>query len=61
MTLLELLNGHTDGKCHLIPSKQAHAVLFSNKATDSNHPDIIFNGNMVQNSAKSKVPWSNLR
>ena len=29
-------------------------MLFSNKATTTNHPNIIFNGNTVQNSANQK-------
>ena len=36
------------------PSKQAKEVLFSNKAAKKNHPNIIFNGNTVQNSANQK-------
>ena len=39
---------------NLDPSKQAEEVLFSNKATKTNHPNIIFNGNAVQNSANQK-------
>ena len=39
---------------NLDPSKQAEEVLFSNKATKTNHPNIIFNGNMVQKSANQK-------
>ena len=39
---------------NLDPSKQAQEVLFSNKATMTNHPNIIFNGNMVQKSANQK-------
>ena len=35
-------------------SKQAQKVLFSNKATKTNHPNVIFNGNTVQNSANQK-------
>ena len=35
-------------------SKQALKVLFSNKVTKTNHPNIIFNGNMVQKSANQK-------
>ena len=38
----------------LDPSKQAQEVLFSNKATKTNHPNIIFYGNTVQNSANQK-------
>ena len=34
--------------------KHAQEVLFSNKATNTNHPNVIFNGNMVQNSANQK-------
>ena len=34
------------------PSKQA--VLFSDKVTKTSHPNIIFNGNMVQKSANQK-------
>ena len=36
------------------PSKQAQELLFSNKVTKTNHPNIIFNGNTVQKSAKLK-------
>ena len=36
------------------PSKQAQKVLFSNKATKTNHPNIKFNGNIVQKSANQK-------
>ena len=36
------------------PSKQAQEVLFSNKVTKTNHPNIIFNGNKVQKSANQK-------
>ena len=36
------------------PSKQAQEMLFSNKATKTNHPNIIFNGNTVQKSANQK-------
>ena len=32
-------------------SKQAQEVLFSNKVTNTNHLNIIFNGNAVQKSA----------
>ena len=39
---------------NLDPSKQAQEVLFSNKVTKTNHPNIIFNGNMVQKSANQK-------
>ena len=35
-------------------SKQAQEVLFSNEATKKNHPNIIFNGNTVQNSASQE-------
>ena len=35
-------------------SKQVLEVLFSNKVTKTNHPNIIFNGNMVQKSANQK-------
>ena len=35
-------------------SKQAQEVPFSNKATKENHPNIIFNGNMAQNSVNQK-------
>ena len=34
--------------------KQAQEVLFSNKATKTNHPNILFNRNTVQNSANQK-------
>ena len=34
--------------------KQAQEVLFSNKVTKANHPNIIFNGNRVQKSANQK-------
>ena len=37
------------------PSKQAKEVLFSNKAAKKNHPNIIFNGSTVQNSANQKL------
>ena len=33
------------------PSKQAQEILFSNKVMKTNHPNIIFNGNTVQESA----------
>ena len=36
------------------PLKQAQEVLFSNKVTKTNHPNIIFNGNTVQKSANQK-------
>ena len=36
------------------PSKQAKEVLFPNKVTKANHPNIIFNGNTVQKSANQK-------
>ena len=36
------------------PSKQVQAVLFSNKVTKANHPNIMFNGNTVQKSANQK-------
>ena len=36
------------------PLKQAQEVLFSNITTKTNHPNIIFNGNTVQNSASEK-------
>ena len=36
------------------PSKQAQKVLFSNKVTKGNHPNIIFNVNTVQKSANQK-------
>ena len=36
------------------PSKQAQEVLFSNKATKTNHPNIIFNDNTVQKSFNQK-------
>ena len=36
------------------PSKQAQEVLFSNKVTKTNHPNIIFNGNTIQKSASQK-------
>ena len=39
---------------NLDPLKQAQEVLFSNKATKTNHSNIIFNGNAVQNSANQK-------
>ena len=35
-------------------SKQAKEVLFFNTATKTNYPNIIFNGNTVQNSANQK-------
>ena len=35
-------------------SKQVLEVLFSNKVTKTNHPNIIFNGNTVQKSANQK-------
>ena len=34
--------------------KQAQEVLFSNKATKTNDPNIIFNDNAVQNSVNQK-------
>ena len=37
------------------PLKQAQEVLFSNIATKTNHPNIIFNGNTVQNSASEII------
>ena len=36
------------------PSKQAQEVLFSNKVTEINDPNIIFNGNTVYKSANQK-------
>ena len=36
------------------PSKQVQEVLFSNKVNKANHPNIMFNGNMVQKSANQK-------
>ena len=36
------------------PSKQAQVVLFSDKATKTNHPNIIFNGNSVKKSVYQK-------
>ena len=39
---------------NLDPSKQAQEVLFSNKVTKTNDPNIIFNGNTVQKSANQK-------
>ena len=36
------------------PSMQVQEMLFSNKATKKNYPDIIFNGNTVQKSANQK-------
>ena len=39
---------------NLDPSKQAQEVLFSNKVTKANHPNIIFNSNTVQKSANQK-------
>ena len=35
-------------------SKKAQEVLFSNKVTKTNHPNIIFNGNTIQKSANQK-------
>ena len=35
-------------------SKQAQEVLFYNKATKKNYPNIIFNCNTIQNSANQK-------
>ena len=37
------------------PSKQAQDVLFSNKAKETDLPNIIFNGNTVQKSANQKL------
>ena len=39
---------------HPDPLKQAQEVLFTNKVEKTNHPNIIFNGNMVQKSASQK-------
>ena len=39
---------------NLEPSKQAQEVLFSNKVTKKNHPNIIFNGNTLQKSFNKK-------
>ena len=39
---------------NLNPLKQTQEVLFSNKATKTNHSNVIFNGNAVQNSANQK-------
>ena len=36
------------------PSKQVQEVLFSNKVTKVNHPNIMLNGNTVQKSANQK-------
>ena len=38
----------------LVPSKQAQEVLYSNEATKTDHPSVIFNGNIVQTSANQK-------
>ena len=43
------------------PLKQAQEVLFSNKVTKTNHPNIIFNGNTEQKKCQSKVTWYNFR
>ena len=39
---------------NLDPLKKAQEVLFSNKATKKNHPNITFNVNMVQKSVNQK-------
>ena len=39
---------------NLDPLKQTQEVLFSNKVTKTNHPNIIFNGNTEQKSANQK-------
>ena len=36
------------------PLKQVQEVLFSSKATQANHPNIVFYGNTVQNGANRK-------
>ena len=36
------------------PSKQVQGVLYSNKATKTDHPSVILIGNIVQNSANQK-------
>ena len=36
------------------PSKQAQEVLYFNKAIKTDHPSVIINGNIVQNSANQK-------
>ena len=36
------------------PSKQAREMLYSKKATKTDHPRVIFNGNKVQSSANQK-------
>ena len=36
------------------PSKQAQQVLYSNKAAKTDHPSVILNGNIVQNSSNQK-------
>ena len=38
----------------LVPSKQAQEVLYSNEAKKTDHPSVIFNGNIVQTSANQK-------
>ena len=43
------------------PLKQAQEVLFSNKVTKTNHPNIIFNDNTEQKKCQSKVTWYNFR
>ena len=39
---------------NLDPLKQAQEVLFSNKVTKTNRPNIIYNSNTVQKSANQK-------
>ena len=39
---------------NLDPLKQAQEVLFSNKVTKTNRPNIIYNGNTMQKSANQK-------
>ena len=36
------------------PSKQAQEVLYFNEAAKTDHPNVIFNGNTVQNSVNQK-------
>ena len=39
---------------NLNPLRQAQEVMFSNKITKTNHPNIMFLGNTVPNSANQK-------
>ena len=54
MAWLEFLNGHIDGKCHLIWTLRNKLRKCGILKID--HPNVIFNGNTEQNSANQKHP-----